>query len=355
MVTNIRPFCQQLMTPEFNKPKDLAAWMGAIQAQDYNMSKWAIGIRSQSITIKDVDDALKKGEILRTHIMRPTWHLVAAEDIHWMIQLSAKRIRSAISGYNRYRGITEDILLKSNSLIEKMLEGHKNLTRQEIADNLMKAGILRDPLDMNCITMRAEVDGLICSGADKGKKTTYALLEERVPPAKKLHREEALAKLAKKYFQSHSPASSEDFSWWSGLSITEARQAINLISSELITDKFSSENLLIHESCLKVLKSLELKNSEEKDELYFLPSYDEYLISYKNRTSVLDLEHHPKAFSKNGIFHPVILYKGQVIGNWSKSIKKGKLSFEVSFFDPKLKIRPELITEAGNRYRAFIL
>ncbi len=346
MVINIRPFSQQLSSQEFNNPRDLVAWMGAVQAQDYNMSKWAVGIRLKSATIKDVNEALKKGEILRTHVMRPTWHLVVAEDIRWMLKLSAKRIRSAISGYSLQRGVTEEVHLKSNSLIEKMLEGHKNLTKPEIGENLIKAGVMTDALGMNCITMRAEIDGLICSGVDNGKKATYGLLEERVLPTKELHKEEALAKLALNYFRSHSPASLQDFAWWSGLTIGDSRQAINLISSELVTDKFGTEELFVHESYSQVTK--------EDNGLYFLPSYDEYLISYKNRTSVLDLEHHPKAFSNNGIFHPVILYQGKIVGNWKKSIKKGGLHFETSFFDPNFKISPKLIAEAEDRYKAFL-
>ncbi|MDR1368864.1 MAG: winged helix DNA-binding domain-containing protein [Dysgonamonadaceae bacterium] len=347
MITDIRPFSQQLSNPKFDNPKDLVAWMGAIQAQDYNMSKWAVGIRLKSGNIPDIEDALKKGEILRTHVMRPTWHLVTAEDIRWMLKLSAGRARSAIQSYSKSRGISEDTHIKCNSLIEKILEGNKSLTKQEIGEKLIQTGIIPNMEGMNHVMFRAEADGIICSGVDKNKKATYALLEERVPPAKELHREDALAKLARNYFRSHSPASLQDFAWWSGLPITEARQAINSISPELVADKFAAENLLVHESYNNAI--------QPGEGLFFLPSYDEYLISYKDRTSVLDPEHHPKAFSNNGIFHPVIMYKGKIVGNWRKSIKNGELNFETSFFDSKLNINKNLLFEAENRYRDFLL
>ena len=88
MLTDIRLRSQQLARPEFKDPKDLVSWMGAVQAQEYRMVKWALGIRLKSATLQTINDAYQRGNILRTHVMRPTWHLVAAEDIRWMLKLS---------------------------------------------------------------------------------------------------------------------------------------------------------------------------------------------------------------------------------------------------------------------------
>ena len=131
---------------------------------------------------------------------------------------------------------------------------------------------------------------------------------------KELHKEEALAKLAIKYFRSHSPASLQDFIWWSGLSITEAKQAVGLIDSELITERMGETDWLIHNSCAR--------NVRAKQVVHLLPSYDEYLISYKDRSMVLAPEYYRKAFNTFGIFYPVILYNGKIVGNWNKSAKK---------------------------------
>jgi hypothetical protein len=317
--------------------------MGAIQAQDYNASKWAIGIRLKTATMQIVDDALRQGKILRTHVMRPTWHLVAAPDIRWMLKLSAQRIKQSSASRDRDLEITESLYAKVNKLLERMLAGNNHLTREEIGTALANAGIKTGASRMIHFMMRAEVEGVVCSGIDKGKKHTYALLEERVAPVEELHKEEALYKLAANYFKSHSPASLQDFTWWSGLSVSEARQALALVDPELIKDKFAT-GLFVHESLGSPTKTGNM--------LHLLPPFDEYLIGYKDRTPVLDLKYYHKAFSNNGIFYPVVVYNGKVVGNWSKSVKAKQLVIDLSFFNPAVNPGAKLIAKAKEQYAA---
>ncbi len=347
MIRTLRTTSQQLESPSFDTPKELVSWMGALQGQDYQMAKWAVGIRLKFGTLHAVEEALRKGEIIRTHIMRPTWHLVAAEDIRWMLPLSATRIRAALESYGRqYFEVTEEFYLRCIHAIEKTLEGHRSMTKQEIGAELGYAGITIDAHRLSHLLMRAETEAILCSGADNGKKATYALFDERVPSAQDLPREEALARLARSYFRSHSPASLNDFTWWSGLSQTEARQGIHLIASELTTDRFESGEWYVHDSCPTP--------SASAQHIHLLPSFDEYLISYKDRTDVLEKKHHPKAFTNNGIFYPVILEKGQITGNWKKSIKKGQITVESSFFAKSAKVDKTLLAEAIRRYVSFM-
>lgn len=353
MIADIRMLSQQLTSPIFEHPKDLVSWMGAVQAQDYPMSKWAVGTRLQSGNRQTVDEALQRGEILRTHVMRPTWHLVAAEDIRWMLNLTTLRLKAAYSSYAKGRGLdtTPKLYEHNKELILKTLEGNKSLTRQEIEAALVQIGAIQadNEADKHYVKYSialAEVEGFVCSGVDKGNKPTYALLNERVPPVRELHKEEALALLAGRYFKSHSPASLNDFTWWSGLTTTEARQAIGLIEGELITDRFTDQKLYVHESFKEAV-------APPEDVLHLLPSFDEYLISYKDRTAVLASEHHPKAFNNFGTFYPVILHKGKIVGNWNKTTKKGALSIETSFFDPKTRISQKLLEKAAKRYLRF--
>ena len=318
-IPNIRLQNQQLLNPLFCQPKELVSWLGAMQAQNYSMVKWAMGTRLKSATIQTVEEALRKGEILRTHVMRPTWHLVAAEDIRWMLKLSARRIKSAndsfAKGYDLE--ITDELYAKSYNLLEKILCGNKSLTKQEIAEHFCCSGILveADNHRMTRFMVRAEQEGIVCSGEDKGGKYTYALLEERVPPVPEITKDEALARLARSYFRSHAPAVLQDFIWWSGLPVSEAKQAIYLIESELTAEQWNGQTWYVHEACRT--------RGKVSGRLHLLPSYDEYLLGYKDRTDVLPKEHYPKAFTNNGLFYPVILHEGQVIGNWSKSAKKG--------------------------------
>ncbi|MDR1407480.1 MAG: winged helix DNA-binding domain-containing protein [Tannerella sp.] len=341
----IRVLSHQLGHSEFKDPEKLVAWMGAIQAQDYGMSKWAIGVRLKSATVGDIEAALDRGCILRTHVMRPTWHLVAAEDIRWMLQLSKEHIKSTSASRDRDLEITEELYFKCNRIITGILEGNNHLTRQEIAFELTKAGIIADTSRMIHFLMRAEIEGIVCSGIDRGNKQTYALLDERVPPAKTIHREEALALLATKYFRSHSPASLQDFVWWSGLSVGNAKQAIHLIRPELLTDHSCDSHLFIHQSCNKEFHSGGL--------IHFLPAFDEYIIGYKDRTSILAAEHQPEAFSKNGIFHPVIMQNGKIVGVWKKTANKDRINIQSSFFE-SINSSEDRIILAMNKYKAFI-
>lgn len=349
MLTDIRIAGHQLASPEFDTPGDLVSWMGAVQAQEYSMVKWAVGLRLKSATLRTIDEALERGEIVRTHVMRPTWHLVAGEDIRWMLDLSGQRIKKAMESWAKGGGmeIPESLYVKCNKLMEKILEGNKSLTKQEIGEALEQAGMAMDNSYVTHLMARAETEGILCSGADRNGKPTYALLEEHVAPARELHREEALARLAIHYFRSHSPASLNDFTWWSGLSVTEAKQAVGLIDAELIRETFASLELFVHQSFSRQAKA--------DDVLHFLPSYDEYLISYKERTTVMDLQHHSKAFNSWGIFYPVILHNGRIVGNWTKSVKKGAVTINTSFFEPDRCPDEGAIRAAEERYRAFML
>ena len=346
MITKIRVLSQQLARPSFGSARDLVSWMGAMQAQDYTMQKWAVGIRLKSGTIGKVEKALNNGEILRTHVMRPTWHLVAAEDIRWMLKLSAKRIRSACDSWHKGQDMPLGLESKSFRLMEKIMEGNKSLTKQEIAEEFNKAGIVTDDPLIKRLLINAETEGLVCSGVEKKNKPTYALLEERVAPVKELHKEEALAKLALNYFRSHSPATFEDFLWWSGLNITEARQAIGFIEGELMKERFASSEFYVHSSCNKKAK--------RPGVFHLMPAYDEYLISYKDRSAAMDVNHYPKAFTNYGIFFPVVMHNGRIVGNWKKVMKKGKIDIDISFIDENFKTEPELIEVAKNKYLKFL-
>ena len=347
-IPNIRLLNQQLLNPLFREPKELVSWMGAMQAQNYSMVKWAVGMRLKSATIQAVEKALHEGEILRTHVMRPTWHLVAAEDIRWMLKLSAQRIISAndsfAKGYDL--DIPNELYTKAHDLLEKILCGKKSLTKQEIAEHFNRSGIVADNRRMTRFMARAEQEGIICSGEDRGSKCTYALLEERVPPMPELTKDESLARLARSYFRSHSPAVLQDFIWWSGLSVSDAKQAVYLIASELTTEQWKEQTWYIHDTCRT--------RGKLSGHIHLLPSYDEYLLGYKDRTDVLPLEHYSKAFTNNGLFFPIVLHNGQVIGNWDKSEKKKSVDLKYSWFRQVADMDEETLERERQKFARFL-
>jgi len=323
-ISHYRLTSQKLYKTNPCSPQEIVQHLGAMQAQDYTMAKWAIGSRCDS-TEKVIEEAINSAKIIRTHILRPTWHFVASDDIYWMLDLSAPQVKRFTASAAKKYGYDEKKLDQTNSKIEKLLTGNNHLTRDEIMQELnIKKSSSEDFLSA-AIMMNAELDGLVCNGKMKGKQITYALLEERVSKPKfKLTKEEALSKLAKRYFESHGPATLTDFSWWSGFPPTTCKLAINAIELQLNSVEIESQKYWFGNDISK--------DSDFRESVHFLPAFDEILISYKTREASILSEHQSKAFTNNGIFKPIILENGKVIGIWKRTIKKDHAKIETQFF-----------------------
>ena len=344
-ISTLRLHNQQITNTTFQSPKELVGWMGAMQAQDYNQAKWAIGVRLPHLTEQQIESAFNQGDFIRTHLMRPTWHFVSADDIYWLLELTAPQIKSAMKARNRDLKLTEIVFKKSQEILAKILEGNQALTRERISHYLNQAGISTDENRLSHILMEAEIDGIVCSGGIQGKKHTHTLLAERVPVKKQLTKDEALALLAKKYFTSHGPASLPDFVWWSGLPASDARKALEMNKSTLISETIGTDTYWFADN-INTSSSL-------PDSAYLLPAFDEYLISYKNRSAVITANDHPKAISSNGIFRPVVLVNGKISGLWKRTIIKNTIIIETEHFRPHNKTEEHLISKASEAFRHF--
>jgi hypothetical protein len=246
-ISKLRLCLQELAAPTFSDPKRLLKQLGAIQAQDYQMGKMAIGLRIKNGTESQIDNAIKNGEIIRTHVLRPTWHYVSADDIYWMLELSAPRLRKTINTYANKIGISEDIYTKAEKILQKELQD-KSLPREKINKLLIQNGVNIDGHRLMMVLMRAETDALICNGPELiGKSVSYALLEERVPNKILFPREESLSKLAGIYFKSRGPATLQDFVWWSGLTVKDAKQGLDSIRKELSSLKIDGLEFFLPE------------------------------------------------------------------------------------------------------------
>lgn len=324
-ISHYRLVSQKLYKASPISPQEIVKHLGAMQAQDYSMAKWAIGSRCDS-TEPVIEEAINSAEIIRTHILRPTWHFVSADDIYWMLDVSAPQVKRFTASAAKKYGYDAKKLDQTNSKIEKLLSGNNHLMRDEIMDELdIKKTSSADFLSA-AIMMNAELDGLVCNGRMKGKQITYALLEERVTkPKSKLTKEEGLAKLALKYFVSHGPASVLDFSWWSGFSPTICQNTINAIKLRL--------------NSIEICGQIYWFGTDSSDEnnfresVHFLPAFDEILIAYKTREVSILQEHQSKTFTNNGIFKPIILENSKVIGMWKRTIKKDHTKIETQFFN----------------------
>lgn len=343
-LTELRLRNQLLLQPPFDAPQQVVEWMGAVQAQDYRMAKWAVGCRTASTDATQIEAALNRGDILRTHLLRPTWHFVSSKDLRWMLSLTADRIRAANESFARGTDaeFTPRLLSRSLELLQKTLEGNKHRTKEEIGEALNQRGIPLSQYALRHLLMRAETDGVVCSGADKKGTATYALLDERAPHGEEPSREEALARLARIYFRSHSPATLVDFTWWSGLTATEARRAVASIAEALSTEYFGDREFFVFRNAAAAAPC---------DTTHLLPAYDQYLIGYKDRSDVLAKEHTAKAFNSYGIFQPVILCDGQIVGNWKRAAGRGNVTIQTTLWEDTA---PESLDAAVARYRLFI-
>jgi hypothetical protein len=329
--------------------------MGAVQGQDLEMCKWAVGMRMAEPSLCAVREAVDSARIVRLHILRPTWHLVAAEDVRWMLSTCGTRLHTTFMNYwGRHFGVDESDCSRFREAASKILSGTEGLTMQELTAALTEVGHGWSLDQVKTMLVVGEADGFICNGRQKGRKNTYALLDERVPQVAEISREEALSRLARAYFRSHSPASKDDFAWWSGLSGTEARQAIDALGSELTSDRYEGEQLFVHTSLVGGgVVGLSVGGAAD-DEVHLLPPYDEYLIAYRDRSHVLDPAHTAKAHNSFGIFHPVVVHRGRIVGNWKKQTAKGGTKIETSFFDTSTAPAPHLVSSAIDRYLAFL-
>ncbi|PBJ12842.1 winged helix DNA-binding domain-containing protein [Flavobacterium sp. ACN6] len=329
-----------------NSPQEILRHFGAMQAQDYAMAKWAIGSRCHA-TEKEIEEAVNSGKIIKTHILRPTWHFVAADDIYWMLDLSGPLVQKLIYPAAEKYGLDQKKLDSYNSDLQKILSGGNHLTREEIMQELhIKKTSSLDYMTA-VIMMNAELAGLVCNGKMKGKQHTYALLEERVSkPKTTLTQEEGLAKLMQIYFESRGPATLSDFSKWSGFSITICKPVINAI-------KLHVECITIDNQQYWLGKDTGNKNNF-KEKVHFIAGFDEFLISYKSREASILLEDQSKVFTKNGIFKPVILENGKVIGTWKRTIKKDHAKIETQFFNETETSKKAILFKEIKRFENYL-
>jgi len=339
---------QHISRQTFAKPGDVVQWLGAVQAQDYAAAKWALGLRLQDTTDDDIEQAFSSGAILRTHIMRPTWHFVAPTDIRWLLALTAPRVNAAAAYWYRRLELDEALFARSNTALAKALQGGKQLMRSELVSVLQQAGIATaGEQRLTYILFRAELDGIVCSGARRGKQFTYALLDERAPQARLLERDEALAELSRRYFTSHGPATLQDFVWWSGLTMADARAGLAMVKSHFAHEEIDGQTYWFAPSTPF--------SQEIAQTTYLLPNYDEYIVGYTDRSAIFDAAHTKNLDARgNVLFNHTIVINGRIVGTWKRVLKKDKAVIAPSFFTPPNEAETRAFVAAAERYGKFV-
>ncbi len=340
---------QHLATPRLSRPGQLVAWLGAVQAQDYPGAKWALAQRLRDGTDAAIERAFADGKILRTHVMRPTWHFVSADDIRWLLDLTAPRVKAAWRYYDRQAGMEESLFRRTNRIIVRGLRDGVQLTRQEIASLMQRAGLadwLRPPNAMGHIMGHAELDGIVCSGAMRGGQFTYALLDERAPRARTLPREEALAELTKRYFRSHGPATIQDFTWWSGLTIADAKAGLELAKSSIAKTISGDRTYWMSRS--------KQASADVPPSARLLPNFDEYIVGYADRSAQRASSTASERGAMNVLFKHTIVIGGTIAGTWTRVIQKDAVTIAIEPLATLGRAERKLVAMAAERYGRYL-
>ncbi|MGZ3571356.1 MAG: winged helix DNA-binding domain-containing protein [Gemmatimonadaceae bacterium] len=313
---------QELVGPTSKTAYEVVARLGAVQAQDYAASKWGIAQRTGGLTDAQIEKEIDDGTIVRTHVLRPTWHFVAAADIGWMLALTAPRVHSANAFWYRWLEVDDAVARRGRGVIEKALSDGKHLTRAELGQALTSATIqVENPTRLACIVMRAELDGVICSGARRGKQATYALLEERVSRPTSLERDAALSELARRYFTTRGPAMIADFAWWSGLTAADARRGVEAAATYVEHRSIEGRSYWFSPGERPVRISSPLA--------HLLPNFDEYFVGLKDRSAFgARLESSKVKPRTTALAGHVLAVNGQMVGGWRRTLVGRKVVVE---------------------------
>jgi hypothetical protein len=349
-IARFRLHNQRIAETVFERPADVVAWLGAVQAQDYLAALWAIGLRMRNAVEADIERALADRTIIRTWPMRGTLHFVAAADARWMLELLTPRVVANIAQtFLRQFDLDESAFARSKELFERALQGGKRLTRTAMYKVLEEGGVSTAGQRGRHVLWRLAQDGCICFGARKGKQQTFALLDEWAPNAKRMSRDESLAEIAKRYFTSRGPATLRDFAWWSGLRMADANAALEMAKPSLAQETANGQLYWLASST--VIGPLTKAPSPS---VYLLPAFDEYTVAYKDRGAVLDPAHTKQTNSGNGVLSPVIVVDGQVVGTWKRTLRKDSLAISQNPFAKLKRAETNAIAEAATRYGKFL-
>lgn len=320
--------------------------LGASQAQEYAMAKWSLGQRSEGADDAAVQAALDRGTILRTHVLRPTWHFVAAQDARWMLALTGPRVRQTSRYYERQSGIDDDLVARATAVMGEALQGGRHLTRPQLQDALARAGIEAGGIRLAYLVMAAELAAVVVSGVLRGKQRTYALLDERVPPTPTLDADEALAELTRRYFVSHGPATVKDFRWWSSLTLTQIRRGLAIVGDDLTSVDVDGLTYWFAPAGAPP--------RDPSPTVHVLQGYDEYGVAYtegRAATNIADLSVAPA--NTNQVIQPLVL-DSQVVGWWRRVVERDAVVAEPHLAVPLDDGQRDAMRASFDRLAAFV-
>ncbi len=305
---------QGLSGAPYETPAEVVGAFGAMQAQEFVPAKWALAQRAAGVDETTVDEAFAAGRILRTHVVRPTWHFVRPEDLGWLLDLTGPRVDLLNAYYYRKFELDPAVFTRCASVFRSVLAG-RHLTRKALAGELSRAGVEASGLRLGYILMRAELDRVLVSGALDGRQQTYALYDERVPSSPAVDRDEALAELARRYFATRGPATVKDFSTWSSLTVADARHGVDLVGA-------SSEDVDGRTYWFLDGPAVASPPGVVVD---LVQGYDEYVMSYSESKDVL-----LGTTADAAAYLHATLLGGRLVGHWKHTVARRTVTVSIA-------------------------
>jgi hypothetical protein len=334
---------QQLTEPRASTAEEALKNLLAVQAQEFPYARWSLAQRTAGATARDVEQAVADGRILRTHILRPTWHFVHRDDLPWLRALSEPRLHQANAGTYRRTGIDDAAASRSAGVLAKAVAGGVHLTREQLAARLADAGFPAKGLALAYLIMHAEISGVLVSGAPVRSpggalRQTYAAFDERVAGDTVLSREESLAVLALRYFGSRGPATVRDCADWSGLTMTDIRMGLALADEiapgAIVAASFDGADFYLRpaEYGGEVIRRAEESGrvrepgqgcepeqaGDGRPQIDLVQCYDEYIMGYSVSRHYFGGTAPAYPFGDNPMH--VVLLDGVLAGSWRHSL-----------------------------------
>jgi hypothetical protein len=347
-IARLRLRRQRLTGARLPTPEAVVGWLGAVQAQEFEVAKWSIARRSRGrVTSADLDRALAEGRILRTHVLRSTWHFVLPADLRWLQMLVGPRVRARMATYYERNGLTDAVFARSQAVLREALAGGRQLLRKEVAAAFARGGVATDGLRLRFLLLQAELDLVVCSGALRGKHQTFALVDDLVPPAPPIPEDEALAELTRRYFSSHGPATLKDFLWWSSLTAAQVRRGLELLEGKGLRRLEAGGRTYW-------LGAAPARPAAAAAPVHLLQAFDEYMIGYTESRKVLAVAGQPDAPVGAPLYANVLTRDGQMIGFWRTVLDAEQALVDVHLARPLDAPTRKALEDEVERYSHFL-
>lgn len=336
---------QRLVAPHAGSALEVVGGLLAVQAENPGQAAWAVAARSVTPDPDDLANRLENGTILRTHVLRPTWHFVRAEDLGWLLDLTGPRVHRVTGQQLRNTfGLDQRSIDRAIATVLDALTDRGWLTRAQMAEELHERGIVADRMMLMILLAHVELNGLICSGGLVGGEHTYALMSERLPAPRRLDRADALAELALRYFTGHGPATERDLTYWATLTLTDVRAGLEQVRDRL--DSFEYDGRTFWHA------PGEAPTGPQEPAGHLLQILDETYRGYQDSRWMLDAA--GKAPRGREPVTGMALVDGQLLATVRRTVATDHVRFELRPYRPLTPVQINDLDEAARRYGEFL-